>query len=82
MIDALTKIQNQYLDSLKVHNSKSKKSSKGKKTGLLDLDNEDGEDDDEIDEGMAEKEKKALKKHSEAVGSDRVSLKKAERATA
>ena len=45
-----------------------KKSSKGKKAALLDLNNEDGEDDDEIDEGMAEKEKKALEKLEKALG--------------
>jgi hypothetical protein len=51
-----------------VCNGKLKKSSKGKKTALLDLDNEHGEDNNKIDEGMAEKEKKALEKLEKVLG--------------
>jgi len=45
-----------------------KKPCKGKKTALLDLNNRDDNDEEDVDEGMAEKERKALEKLEKALG--------------
>ena len=56
------------MNSLRAHAVTKKKPSKGKKTVLLDLNNGDNDDKEDVDEGMAEKENKALEKLEKALG--------------
>jgi len=56
------------MNSLWAHTVTKKKPCKGKKTALLDLNNGDDNDKEDVNEGMAEKERKALEKLEKALG--------------